>query len=63
MIGKDTWFHQLKVGDKVNTGNGKIETIRKKYENSYMLGFDTNGRTNCAPDGYYPIAISGCYPV
>ena len=62
-IGKDSWFHQLKIGDKVRTRKGRIETIRKKYEGSYMLGFDAEGRTGCAPDGYFPIAIAGCSPV
>ena len=61
-IGTDTWFQQLKVGDKVETYDGRIETIRKKYEDSFMLGFDAEGRENCAPDGYFPIAISECRP-
>lgn len=59
-MGMDTWFEQLKVGDEVYTSEGRKEIIRKKYEGSYMLGFDANGRTNCASDGYYPIAIAGC---
>lgn len=59
-MGMDTWFNSLKVGDEVYTGEGRKEVVRKKYENSYMLGFDANGRTNCAQDGYYPIAIAGC---
>ena len=59
---KDLWFKYLKVGDMVRTNKNTIEVIRKKYEDSFMLGFDANGRNNLAPDGYFPIAIAGIEP-
>ena len=65
-MGKDTWFKTLNVGDKVWTGfapTGGVEIIRKKYEKSFMLGFDANGRDNLAPDGFFPIAVAGCKPI
>jgi hypothetical protein len=59
---KDLWFKYLKVGDKVRTNKTTVEVIRKKYEDSFVLGFDANGRNNLTSDGYFPIAIAGVEP-